>query len=48
VPYPVSAETAEWQNVERELLTQAWSGQMPVQEAATRLAQQMNQILQQE
>lgn len=48
VPYPVSANTAEWQSAETEMLTQAWAGQMPVQDAATQLAQRMNEVLQQE
>ncbi len=48
VPYPVSAETAKWQNVEKELMGQAWAGQMPVDEAAKQAAQRMNDVLKQE
>ncbi len=48
VPYPVSEETAQWQNVERELLGHAWAGQMSVEEAASQVAQRMNDILKQE
>ena len=48
VAYPVSENTAEWQAIEKEDLTQAWAGQTAIEAAAQQVAQQMNQVLEQE
>ena len=45
VPYPVSLNTAEWNQLEVELLPQAFSGERPVEEVAAELATKMNKIL---
>jgi multiple sugar transport system substrate-binding protein len=44
-PYPISLKTAEWNQLEVELLPQALSGERPVEEVAAELAAQMNEIL---
>jgi len=44
-PYPVSGNTAEWNAFETELLPDAFSGSVPVDEAATSLAEKMNGVL---
>lgn len=44
-PYPVSLNTAEWNQLEVELLPQAFTGQRPVEEVAAELATKMNEIL---
>jgi multiple sugar transport system substrate-binding protein len=48
VPYPVSKNTAAWDDVETKVLNQVWAGQLSVDAGAKQLAQQMNQILAQE
>ncbi|MFX4271403.1 hypothetical protein ACQBAR_12415 [Propionibacteriaceae bacterium Y1685] len=45
VPYPVSLNTAEWNQFETELLPQAFTGERPVEEAAGEMATRMNEIL---
>jgi len=44
-PYPVSANTAEWNAFENELLPDAFSGTVTVEEAAKSLAEKMNTVL---
>jgi len=48
VPYPVSKNTAAWDDAETRILTQVWAGQTSLDAGATQLAQQMNQDLAQE
>jgi multiple sugar transport system substrate-binding protein len=48
VPFPISKNTAAWENAESTVLNQVWAGQMSVDAGAKLLAQQMNQILAQE
>src|SRR5947209_3157831 len=48
VPFPISKNTAAWEDVESKVLNQVWAGQMSVDKGAKQLAQQMNQILAQE
>ncbi|MFI9593919.1 ABC transporter substrate-binding protein [Nonomuraea sp. NPDC052265] len=45
VPYPVSLNTAKWQDVQNKLLAEAWAGKRPTAEAAKEIATQMNEIL---
>ncbi|MEU1723200.1 ABC transporter substrate-binding protein [Actinomadura sp. ATCC 39365] len=45
VPYPVSLNTAKWQDVQNKLLAEAWAGKRPTAEAAKEIAAQMNEIL---
>ncbi|MFI9845843.1 ABC transporter substrate-binding protein [Nonomuraea sp. NPDC051941] len=45
VPYPVSKNTAAWQEAELTHLTKAWSGEVPVEKAAVDLAAGMNELL---
>ncbi|WP_239158984.1 ABC transporter substrate-binding protein [Winogradskya humida] len=45
VPYPVSKNTAAWNEAELTHLTKAWSGEQPVDAAATELAAAMNDLL---
>lgn len=44
-PYPVSLDTAAWNQLEVEYLTPAWAGQKPVAEAARELAVAMDDVL---
>jgi len=44
-PYPVSANTAEWNAFETELLPDAFSGAVPVEDAAHELSEKMNTVL---
>jgi multiple sugar transport system substrate-binding protein len=44
-PYPVSRNTAEWNKAEADDLTPAWSGVVPVEDAAKKLAADMNATL---
>jgi len=44
-PLPVSANTAEWNALETELLPDAFSGTRPVAEVAGELAEQMDEVL---
>jgi len=48
VPFPISKNTAAWEDVESKVLNQVWAGQMSVDDGAKQLAQQMNQLLAQE
>nr|SBO93715.1 N-Acetyl-D-glucosamine ABC transport system, sugar-binding protein [Nonomuraea gerenzanensis] len=45
VPYPVSKNTAAWQEAELTHLTKAWTGEVPVEQAAANLAAAMNDLL---
>ena len=45
VPYPVSRNTAAWQELETKYLTPAWNGQVDVGKAAGELATAMNASL---
>lgn len=45
VPYPVSRNTAAWNDVEAKQLTRAWSGEVDIDIAAKELATQMNALL---
>ncbi|MFG1696239.1 ABC transporter substrate-binding protein [Nonomuraea sp. NPDC049309] len=45
VPYPVSKNTAAWQEAELTHLTKAWTGEVPVDQAARELAAAMNDLL---
>lgn len=45
VPYPVSKNTAAWQEAELTHLTKAWTGEVPIEKAATDLAAGMNDLL---
>ncbi|MET9340768.1 sugar ABC transporter substrate-binding protein [Nonomuraea sp. NPDC003804] len=45
VPYPVSLNTAQWQDVQNRLLAEAWAGKRPVADVAKEIATQMNEIL---
>lgn len=47
-PYPVSLNTAVWNEYENELLTQAFSGDRPVGEVAKELAEKMQAALDEE
>jgi multiple sugar transport system substrate-binding protein len=47
-PLPVSLNSAEWNALETELLPQAFSGERPVADVATDLADQMNAALAEE
>ena len=44
-PYPASANTAEWQTYEADCLKKAFSLDVPVADACTDLAGQMNEVL---
>ncbi|MEV4470650.1 sugar ABC transporter substrate-binding protein [Nonomuraea sp. NPDC049504] len=45
VPYPVSKNTAAWQEAELTHLTKAWTGEVPIDQAARELAAAMNDLL---
>ncbi|MEV6415232.1 sugar ABC transporter substrate-binding protein [Kribbella sp. NPDC051718] len=45
VPFPVSKNTAAWNEAELTYLTKAWTGEEPTDKAATDLAQAMNSLL---
>lgn len=45
VPYPVTLNTAQWQDVQNKLLADAWAGKRPVADVAKDIAAQMNEIL---
>ncbi|TDE59107.1 sugar ABC transporter substrate-binding protein [Nonomuraea mesophila] len=45
VPYPVSKNTAAWQEAELTHLTKAWTGEVPIERAAADLAAAMNDLL---
>jgi multiple sugar transport system substrate-binding protein len=47
-PYPVSKETAKWNNLETEFFKKAWSGEMKIEDAAKQVAAKMNEFLAQE
>jgi multiple sugar transport system substrate-binding protein len=44
-PYPVSKNTAAWNEAELTYLTKAWTGEQPVEQAAADLAKAMNDLL---
>lgn len=44
-PYPVSLDTAAWNQLEVEFLTPAWTGEVPVAQAAEDLAAAMDEVL---
>ncbi|MEU7740657.1 sugar ABC transporter substrate-binding protein [Nonomuraea sp. NPDC049158] len=44
-PFPVSKNTAAWNEAELTYLTKAWTGEQPVEKAATELAAAMNALL---
>jgi multiple sugar transport system substrate-binding protein len=44
-PYPVSKNTAVWNKLEADLLTPAWAGTTPVEDAAKKLAGEMDAAL---
>ncbi|MFS0912336.1 sugar ABC transporter substrate-binding protein [Microbacterium sp. 179-I 3D2 NHS] len=44
-PYPVSLNTATWNQLEVEYLTPAWKGEKPVEQAAKELAAAMDEAL---
>jgi len=46
--YPSSKETAKWNAVEDEYLKLIWAGEMPVDEACNKMAEEMNKILAEE
>jgi multiple sugar transport system substrate-binding protein len=45
VPYPVSKNTAAWNEAELTYLTKAWNGQEPLDKAAKDLAAAMDDLL---
>ncbi|NUP01073.1 MAG: sugar ABC transporter substrate-binding protein [Nonomuraea sp.] len=45
VPYPVSLNTAKWQDVQNKLMAEAWAGRRPTADAAKEIATRMNEIL---
>ena len=45
VPYPVSRNTAAWNQLEADILTPAFAGDVPMAQAAEQLAQQMDEML---
>jgi len=44
-PLPVSANTAAWNTLEADILTKAWTGSTPVDQAANNQAQKMDGVL---
>ncbi|GAA5049810.1 multiple sugar transport system substrate-binding protein [Thermocatellispora tengchongensis] len=44
-PYPVSKNTAAWNEAELTYLTKAWAGEQPVEQAAADLAKAMDELL---
>ncbi|GAA4039641.1 ABC transporter substrate-binding protein [Nonomuraea soli] len=44
-PFPVSKNTAAWNEAELTQLTKAWTGEVPVEQAAATLAATMNDLL---
>lgn len=47
-PYPQSVNTAKWNELENEYFNKAWSGEISVEEAANKVAEEMNEILSEE
>ena len=45
VPFPVSKNTAAWNEAELTYLTKAWTGEEPIDKASTDLAQAMDTLL---
>ncbi|WP_457965183.1 sugar ABC transporter substrate-binding protein [Arthrobacter sp. D1-29] len=45
VPYPVSKNTAEWNKLEKDILSGVWTGQKTAEEAGKELAAKMNETL---
>lgn len=48
VPYPVSRNTAEWNQLEADILTPAFGGEVEMAQAAEQLAEQMDALLEAE
>jgi len=48
VPYPVSIETRKWQQIETEILTQAWAGNKSLEDAVKEVAEKVDEVLEQE
>ncbi|MBS4220441.1 sugar ABC transporter substrate-binding protein [Bacillus sp. FJAT-49711] len=48
VPYPVSIETRKWQQIETEILTQAWAGNKSLEDAAKEVAEKVDEVLAEE
>ena len=44
-PYPVSRNTAAWNQLEADILTPAFAGDVPMAQAAEQLATQMDEML---
>ncbi len=47
-PFPTSANTLEWKDLETQHLPKAWAGQVPVEQAAKQIATEMDKILKEE
>lgn len=47
-PYPQSVNTAKWNELENEYFNKAWSGEISIEEAANKVAEEMNEILSEE
>lgn len=47
-PFPISKDTAKWNEVQYEYLNKAWAGQITIEDAAKQIAAKMNEILAQE
>jgi multiple sugar transport system substrate-binding protein len=45
VPYPVSIETRKWQQMETDILTKAWTGEISVEDAVKELSEKVNETL---
>lgn len=45
VPYPVSVRAGHWQQIQIDVLTPAWAGEVPIEEAAQELARQVQEVL---
>lgn len=45
IPYPISKDTAVWDDLETKILTQVWGGQLSPEVGGKQLAQQMDQAL---
>lgn len=47
-PFPTSADTLKWKDLETQHLPKAWAGEAPVEDSAKTIATEMNQILKDE
>lgn len=45
VPYPVSKNTAAWEDLQLQILPDAFAGKVPMEEAAKKMAEQMDALL---